>query len=118
MRHLRYPAVDFPLVQDLVPVVILVAFALLMYTLLVRPQQRRQRELGAMQRALEVGDVVMLTSGVYGTLRAIDEVNATAQLEIADGVVITVARGAIGQKGQDPATSPAAQRDTEVSEEN
>jgi len=118
MRHLRYPAVDFPLVQDLVPVLILVGFALLMYLLLVRPQSRRQRELAAMQRSLEVGDVVMLTSGVYGTLRSVDEVNATAQLEIADGVVITVARGAIGQRGVDPAPAPADQRDTEVSEEN
>ena len=48
-----------------------------------------------MQSTLEVGDEVMLTSGVYGTVRGLDE--DVAQVEIADGVTITVARGAVGQ---------------------
>ena len=50
-----------------------VMFAVLLWLLLVRPQARRQRELGHMQSTLEVGDEVMLTSGVFGTVRALDE---------------------------------------------
>jgi len=80
-------------------VLTLVGFALLLWLLLVRPQARRQRELAHMQSTLEVGDEVMLTSGVFGVLRATDE--SEAHVEIADGVIIRVARGAIGSVVQE-----------------
>ena len=48
-----------------------------------------------MQSTLEVGDEVILTSGVFGTVRGLDD--DVAQVEIADGVTIRVARGAVGQ---------------------
>jgi preprotein translocase subunit YajC len=110
--------VDFSLVQEIVPILTLVGFALLLWLLLVRPQSRRQRELAHMQSTLEVGDEVMLTSGVFGTVRALDE--SVAQVEIADGVTIRVARGAVGQLvGDDAEPSDAAHTDNgEVSEEN
>lgn len=47
-----------------------------------------------MQSALSVGDEVMLTSGVYGTLVELTE--DRVHVEIAPGVVIHVARGAVG----------------------
>jgi preprotein translocase subunit YajC len=82
----------------------LVGFALLLWLLLVRPQARRQRELAHMQSTLEVGDEVVLTSGVFGTIRAIDD--GTVRIEIADGVSIKVAQAAVGQviseAGEDP----------------
>ena len=104
--------------QDFLPVVTLVGFALLLWLLLVRPQARRQRELGHMQSTLEVGDEVMLTSGVYATVRGLDE--DVAQVEIADGVTIKVARGAVGQVVQedDDPGRHCAHRQREVSEEN
>ncbi len=81
--------------QDLVAFLPLIGIALVFWLLVIRPQSRRQRELRQMQSTLDVGDRVMLTSGVYGTLReATDE---TVRVEVADGVVITVARAAIGQ---------------------
>jgi preprotein translocase subunit YajC len=110
-------------VQDSLPVLTLVGFALLLWLLLVRPQARRQRELRHMQSTLEVGDEVMLTSGVYGTVRSLDE--DVAQVEIADGVTIKVARGAVGQQvqeieqGEAPAPADTVHTDNgEVSEEN
>jgi preprotein translocase subunit YajC len=127
MRHHDRPAVDFSLVQEIVPVLTLVGFALLLWLLLVRPQARRQRELARMQSTLEVGDEVILTSGLLGTVRALDE--RIAHVEIADGVTIRVARGAVGQvvppeTSEDDSTTPSHSRPTghvddgEVSEEN
>jgi preprotein translocase subunit YajC len=109
-------------VQDALPVITLVGFALLLWLLLVRPQARRQRELAHMQSTLEVGDEVVLTSGVYGTVRSLDEV--VAEVEIADGVTIRVARGAVGQlRGEAPQPDdtepdPEHDPDLEVPEEN
>jgi len=105
-------------VQDSLPVLTLVGFALLLWLLLIRPQARRNRELRHMQSTLEVGDEVILASGVFGTIRGLEE--AVAQVEIADGVTIKVARGAVGQVVQE-ADAPEDTEQTnhgEVSEEN
>jgi preprotein translocase subunit YajC len=109
-------------VQDVVPVLFLAGIAALFWLVLIRPQVRRQRELAHLQSSLDVGDEVMLTSGVYGTIRALDE--DAARVEIAEGVTIKVARGAIGQLIGEDDPSPATEADPhtdpheEVSEEN
>ena len=81
--------------SNLVPFLPLVGIALLFWLLFVRPAQRRQREMGSMQRALAVGDEVMLTSGIFGTVRALEDDKIS--LEVADGVTVQVTRAAIGQ---------------------
>jgi preprotein translocase subunit YajC len=73
----------------------LIGIALLFWFLFVRPAQRRQRDMGAMQRALSLGDEVMLTSGIYGTVTALEDDRIS--LEVADGVTVRVTRAAIGQ---------------------
>ncbi|GAB3195073.1 preprotein translocase subunit YajC [Nocardioides hungaricus] len=72
----------------------LIGIALLFWLFIIRPASRRQKELRRMQSSLSVGDEVVLTSGVYGVLSALEDDHALVQ--IADGVVIKVARGAIG----------------------
>lgn len=79
---------------ELVSLLPLVGIALLFWLLIIRPASRRQKELTRMQASLEVGDEVMLTSGVFGTLREID--GEHVRVEIAEGVTIKVARGAVG----------------------
>ncbi|WP_372733441.1 preprotein translocase subunit YajC [Nocardioides sp.] len=82
--------------QDVASVLLpLAAFVLIFWLLIVRPQTRRQRELGAMQQALSVGDEVMLTSGVFGAVTAIED--DVVHVQVAPGVSIKVARGAIGR---------------------
>ena len=71
-----------------------------------------------MQSTLEVGDEVLLTSGVFGTVRRLDE--DVAQVEIADGVTVKVARGAVGQvvRAVDAPDDTAHTDNGEISEEN
>jgi preprotein translocase subunit YajC len=85
-------------VPELVSLLPLVAIALLFWLLLVRPASRRQKELARMQASLNVGDEVMLTSGIFGTLRDTDDDHV--RVEIAEGVTIKVARGAVGTVAQ------------------
>ncbi len=87
---------------------LLIGFVLIMWLFLIRPTSRRQKELRRMQSSLAVGDEVMLPSGMTGTIRALAD--DTARVEIADGVTVRVARGAIGsavatteQEGDEPA---------------
>lgn len=65
------------------------------YLLLWRPQQRRMAMVRALQRDLRQGDEVLTTSGIYA--RVVRLGDDDAELEIAPGTVIRVARGAIGQ---------------------
>ena len=65
------------------------------YLLLWRPQQRRMAMVRALQSELKQGDEVLTTSGIYA--RVVRLGDDDAELEIAPGTVIHVARGAIGQ---------------------
>jgi preprotein translocase subunit YajC len=69
---------------------------LAMYFLLIRPQRRRQRSQVALQNAIEVGDEVMTTAGLYGFVTGFD--GDIAWIEIDDNVQIRVARQAIHRK--------------------
>jgi len=105
-------------VQDLAGLLPLVVLALLFWFLLVRPQSRRRRELVHMQSTLEVGDAVMLASGIYATVRRLED--DVAWVEIAEGVTVKVARGAVGEVVREQAApADAARTDIrEASEEN
>jgi preprotein translocase subunit YajC len=83
-------------VSELASLLPLVGIALLFWFLMIRPAQRRQREVRRMQSSLNAGDEVMLTSGIYGVLESLEDERVRVQL--APGVVVEVARGAIGQR--------------------
>ena len=80
---------------ELVSLLPIVGIALLFWLLIIRPASRRQKELVRMQTALSTGDEVMLTSGIFGRLTSIEDDHLT--VEIADGVAVKIARGAVAQ---------------------
>ena len=93
--------------MELASLLPLVGIALLFWLLIIRPASRRQKELARMQSSLGVGDEVVLTSGFLGTIRELND--DTARIQLAEGVVVTVARGAIGtvtQQGPAAAGEP------------
>jgi preprotein translocase subunit YajC len=80
-------------VPELASLLPLVGIALLFWFLMIRPTQRRQREMRSMQSSLAVGAEVMLTSGIYGVVRSV--VDDRVGIEVAPGVTIETARGAV-----------------------
>ena len=75
------------------------------YFLMIRPQQKKQKELKAMLDNLAYGDTVVTTGGIHGRVTGLSD--SVITLEIADKVRIKVSRGAIGtvlQKAGAPAT--------------
>jgi preprotein translocase subunit YajC len=76
-------------------ILLLIPFA--MYFFMIRPQRRRMREQQELQRSIEVGDEVITTSGVYGTITGEDG-DSRFWLEIDDDVQIRIARAAISGK--------------------
>jgi preprotein translocase subunit YajC len=80
-----------------------VLIAVAMYFLLIRPQRRRMQEQRALASAIEEGDEVMTTAGVYGFVTAIED--DVIWLEIAEGVDIRIARAAVSRRVT-PADAP------------
>ncbi|RYB96513.1 preprotein translocase subunit YajC [Nocardioides glacieisoli] len=81
--------------NDLAALLPLVAILALFWFMVVRPQRRRQQEVIALQNSIEVGQQVMMSSGIYGTVRSVTD--DTARLEIAPGTEIQIARAAIAR---------------------
>lgn len=78
------------------PALWLVLMAGVFYLLIWRPQQRRVASVRALQDALRLGDDVITTSGIYGTITALRD--DYIELQIASDVTVRVARGAIGTR--------------------
>lgn len=68
------------------------------YFVLIRPQQRRAKAQQALLRSVEVGDEVITTAGVYGTIVDIDDDTDVITLEIAPGTQIRMVRAGIGRR--------------------
>lgn len=64
-----------------------------MWFLLIRPQQKKQKEHRAMVAALKRGDRVVTNGGIYGQVSHVADDHL--MVEIADGVKIKVVRDAI-----------------------
>jgi len=77
----------------LLPILLLIV---LMYFMLIRPQQKRMREQQALLSAVEEGDEVLTTAGVYGFITAME--GDVVWVEIAEGVEVRVAKGAIARR--------------------
>jgi preprotein translocase subunit YajC len=64
----------------------------IIYLFIVRPNKRRMAEYKKMLDSLAVGNRV-LAAGIYGTIKKVGE--ETIDVEIAKGVVVTVAKNAV-----------------------
>ena len=74
-------------------ILLVVVMGALFYLLIYRPQARAKRQREELDRSLAVGSQVVTIGGLHGEIRAID--GETADIEVADGVVITFDRKAI-----------------------
>ncbi|HAV24040.1 MAG: preprotein translocase subunit YajC [Ignavibacteria bacterium GWA2_55_11] len=74
------------------------------YFMIIRPQQKREKERKAMLSALKKGDKVVTSGGIHGSVSGLDD--KTVLVQIADNVKIKVDRGAITAvvKEAEPAT--------------
>ena len=75
--------------------IMLLLMFLVMWLFLIRPQQKRQKEIQNFQKALKEGDKVVIGGGIYGTIRKIDIETGKVDVQIARDTVIQVDRNYI-----------------------
>lgn len=83
------PPAPNPLVQFLPLIFIFVIF----YFLLIRPQQKKQKEHQKLISSLQTGDQIVTNAGIHGTITNVKE--RTVIVRVADNVKIEFDRGAI-----------------------
>lgn len=81
--------------NDVVAFLPLLGLIALFWFMVIRPQQRRQREVVALQKSVEVGQRVMMSSGIFGTVVSLTD--DRARLEVAPGTHVEIARAAIAK---------------------
>jgi preprotein translocase subunit YajC len=77
-------------IMDFLPLIALLA---VFYFLVLRPQQKRAKEVKAMLEAMQKGDEVVTNGGVLGRVTKVGE--SYVSVEVAEGVIVNVQKGAI-----------------------
>ena len=90
---------------------LLAAMLVLFWLVVIRPARRQQSAVSQIQRNLAVGDRVVLSSGIFGTIVTIDD--SRVRLEVAPGTVIEVARQVVVRKA-DETPEPGDRTDGET----
>lgn len=86
-------------------ILMMVAIFAIMWLFMIRPQQKKQKEIRAFQNSLSEGDHVVTGGGIYGTVKRIDVAANKIDVEIARGVVITVDKNYVFRGAQDSMTA-------------
>lgn len=76
-------------------ILMVVAFGAIMYFLMIRPQQKRMKQHQELIASLQPGSRVLLTSGMFATLRHVGEKQMI--VELAPGVEITLLKGNVAR---------------------
>ena len=73
--------------------IVMVLLLVVMYVLMIRPQRQRQQALQTMIDRAGVGDDILTTGGIYGTITEIEDDDVV--VEIADGLTVHMTRRGI-----------------------
>ena len=82
-------------------IVMMVVIVAIFYFIMIRPQQKKQKEIQKAREALKTGDKVITAGGIYGRIREIGDIYM--MIEVANGVTIRVDKTSIFASAEDAA---------------
>ncbi len=74
-------------------ILMIVAMIAIFYFFMIRPQQKKQKEIKKQREAMQNGDKIVTAGGIHGKIKEIKE--NTLLIEVAPGVSIKVDRGSV-----------------------
>mgnify|MGYP003469538569 FL=1 len=86
--------------------VMMILIFVVFYFFMIRPQQKKQKELQAQREALKKGDKVITAGGIYGIIKEVQE-NAFL-IEVSKVVTLKVDKGSVYVSAEDTQTQPKA----------
>ncbi len=88
-------------------IIMIVLLLVVFWLFMIRPQQKRQKEIRKFREALKKGDKVVTAGGIYGTIVEVRE--KTFVVDIANNVKITIDKGSVYPSAEE-ATQDAQQQ--------
>ena len=80
---------------DMSMILMWVVLGVIIWFFFIRPQKKRQQEIQNFRNAITIGSRVVTSGGIYGEVRAIEEVDNILVIEISKGVNIRVDRNSV-----------------------
>ena len=84
------PAAANPFAGPMIPILLMLA---IFYFMMIRPQQRKEKERRKMIEELRAGAKIVFAGGLMGTIESATE--KTFKVEIAPGTIIEIARSSV-----------------------
>ena len=84
-------------------IIMMVAIFVIFWLFMIRPQQKRQKELQQKRDALGINDRIVTSGGLYGVIKDIKQTELV--VEIADGVRVRVDKGSVFPAGDPEAAA-------------
>ena len=81
-------------------IIMMVAMFAIIYFFMIRPQNKKQKEIQKFRNSLQVGQDVVTIGGIHGTIKNISEEDNTVVLEVATGTKIKFEKSAIMPREQ------------------
>ncbi len=78
--------------QFLIMIVLMIA---IMWFFMIRPQQKKQKEIQKFRNSIQIGTQVVTAGGIFGTVRAVKDDKNALEVEIASGVKVLVDRNSV-----------------------
>lgn len=69
--------------------VMIIAIIAIMYFFMIRPQNKKQKEIQKFRNSLEVGQEIVTIGGIYGTVRQVDEAENSITVEVASAYALS-----------------------------
>lgn len=95
--------------------IMIVAMIAIFYFLMIRPQNKKQKEIKRQREAMKTGDRVVTAGGIHGRLR--DVKDATVTMEVAPGVTLKVDKTSVFPAAEEAAPAKKEKKAKEVKEE-
>jgi preprotein translocase subunit YajC len=76
-------------------IIMMVAIFAIMWFFMIRPQQKKQKEIQKFQNELTEGTEVVTGGGIHGTVKSVDLTKNTVDVKIARDVVVTVEKSSV-----------------------
>ncbi len=76
-------------------IIMMVAIFAIMWFFMIKPQQKKQKEIQKFQNELTEGTEVITGGGIHGVVKSIDLTKNTVDIKIARDVVVTVEKTSV-----------------------
>ena len=85
-------------------ILMIVAMIAIFYFFMIRPQQKRQKDLQKAREAMKTGDKVVIAGGIHGRIKEIADTSML--IEVAEGVRIRVDKASVFASAEDIQQKP------------